>query len=134
MTPAPPALAVPAPAIDRLFAQAEAGRWGVTAGRFEEAVRAAVARLAPGDESAAAAAVAGLHAQDLALPLACAAAHPGTLEDWAAFDPDELGHALALQALGTGSGLIDIDAKRPPGMPMQDRPMPQVSKKIRTVL
>jgi hypothetical protein len=44
----------------------------------------------------------------LRLSIARAADVPGTLEDWNGFDSDEIGTALALQVLGTGSGLEDI--------------------------
>ena len=108
MTPAPPASAVPAPAVDRLFVLAEAGRWGVTAERFAEAVRRAVAKLAPEGGPAAEAAVAALHAQDLALSLACADGHDAAWEHFVrTYRPELYRAARAMTDEATGRELAD---------------------------
>ncbi len=108
MTPAQTAPAVSAPAVDRLFAQAEAGRWGVTAERFAEAVRQAVAKLAPAGGAAAEAAVAGLHAQDLALALGCADGHETAWEHFVlTYRPELYRAARAMTDEATGRELAD---------------------------
>ncbi len=108
MIPAPSAPAVAVAAIDRLFAQAEAGRWGVTAERFAEAVRLAVAKLAPGGGAAAEAAVASLHAQDLALALACADGHEAAWDHFVlTYRPELYRAARAMTDDVTGRELAD---------------------------
>jgi len=106
--PAPSAPAVSSAAIDRLFAQAEAGRWGVTAERFAEAVRFAVAKLAPGGGAAAESAVAALHAQDLALALACADGHEAAWDHFVlTYRPELYRAARAMTDEATGRELAD---------------------------
>ncbi len=80
MIPASSSPAVSAAAIDHLFAQSEAGRWGVSRDRFAEAVGRAAAKIAPEGGAAADAAVVSLHARDLALALACADGHDAAWE------------------------------------------------------
>ncbi len=105
---APSAPAVSASAIDRLFAQAQAGRWGVTAERFAEAVRQAVAKLAPGRGDAADSAVASLHAQDLALALACADGHDAAWDHFLlTYRPELYRAARAMTDEATGRELAD---------------------------
>ena len=108
MIPAPSAPAASSAAIDRLFAQAEAGRWGVTADRFAEAVRHAVAKLAPGGGAAAETAVASLHAQDLALALACADGHAAAWDHFVlTYRPELYRAARAMTDVATGRELAD---------------------------
>ena len=100
--------AVSASAVDRLFAQAEAGRWGVTAERFAGAVHLAVAKLAPGGGAAADAAVASLHAQDLALALACADGHDAAWDHFVlTYRPELYRAARAMTDDVTGRELAD---------------------------
>lgn len=108
MIPAAPAPAVSASAIDRLFAQADAGRWGVTAERFAEAARQAVAKLAPGGGAAAETAVASLHARDLALALACADGHDAAWEHFVlTYRPEIYRAARMMTDDATGRELAD---------------------------
>lgn len=108
MTPAPSAPAVSAAAIERLFAQAEAGRWGVSAERFAAAVRQAVAKLAPEGGAAADAAVLALHAQDLALALACADGHEAAWDHFVlTYRPELYRAARAMTDEATGRELAD---------------------------
>jgi len=106
--PAPSAPAVSASAVDRLFAQADAARWGVTADRFAEAVRLAVAKLAPDGGAAAEAAVASLHAQDLALALACADGHDAAWDHFVlTYRPELYRAARAMTDEASGRELAD---------------------------
>ncbi len=108
MTPAPPASAVPAPAVDRLFVQAEAGRWGVTAERFAEAVRQAVAKLAPAAAPPPRPPWPALHAQDLALALGCADGHDAAWEHFVlTYRPELYRAARAMTDEATGRELAD---------------------------
>jgi RNA polymerase sigma-70 factor, ECF subfamily len=108
VTPAPSAPAVTDAAIDALFAQAEAGRWGVTRARFADAVRLAVAKLAPGGGAAADALAATLHAPDLALALACADGHDAAWEHFIlAYRPELYRAARAMTDDARGRELAD---------------------------
>ncbi len=100
--------AVPAAAIDELFAQSEAGRWGVTRERFAEAVCRAAAKIAPEGGAAASAAVASLHARDLALALACADGHDAAWEHFVlTYRPELYRAARAMTDEATGRELAD---------------------------
>ncbi len=108
MIPAPSSAAVPAAAIDELFAQSEAGRWGVSRERFAEAVCRAAEKVAPGGGAAAAAAVAALHARDLALALACADGHDAAWEHFVlTYRPELYRAARAMTDDATGRELAD---------------------------
>ncbi len=108
MTPTPSTPAVSAPALERLFARAEAARWGVTAERFAVAVGQAVAKLAPAGGPAADAAVATLHAEDLALALACADGHEAAWDHFVrTFRPELYRAARAMTDDVTGRELAD---------------------------
>jgi len=106
--PASSAPAVSAEAIDRLFAQAAAGRWDVSRERFAEAVCRVAERLAPGGGAAADAAVAALHAQDLALALACGDGHDAAWEHFVfTYRPELYRAARAMTDDATGRELAD---------------------------
>ena len=97
-----------AAAIDRLFAQADAARWGVTAERFAGAVREAVAKLVPGGGAAAETAVTSLHAQDLALALACADGHDAAWDHFVlTYRPELYRAARAMTDEAAGRELAD---------------------------
>jgi RNA polymerase sigma-70 factor (ECF subfamily) len=99
---------VSAAAIDDLFAQSEAGRWGVSRDRFAEAVCRAAAKLAPAGGAAADAAVASLHARDLALALACADGHDAAWEHFVlTYRPELYRAARAMTDDTTGRELAD---------------------------
>lgn len=100
--------AVSAAAIDQLFAQSEAGRWGVSRDRFAEAVGRATAKIAPEGGAAADAAVASLHARDLALALACADGHDAAWEHFVlTYRPELYRAARAMTDEVTGRELAD---------------------------
>jgi len=106
--PASSSPAVSAAAIDGLFAQSEAGRWGVSRDRFAEAVCRAAAKIAPGGGAAADAAVASLHARDLALALACADGHDAAWEHFVlTYRPELYRAARAMTDEATGRELAD---------------------------
>lgn len=108
MSPASSSAAVPAAAIDELFAQSEAGRWGVSRERFAEAVCRAAEKIAPEGGAAAAAAVASLHARDLALALACADGHDAAWEHFVlTYRPELYRAARAMTDEATGRELAD---------------------------
>lgn len=108
MIPASSSAAVPAAAIDELFAQSEAGRWGVSRERFAEAVCRAAEKIAPGGGAEAAAAVASLHARDLALALACADGHDAAWEHFVlTYRPELYRAARAMTDDATGRELAD---------------------------
>lgn len=108
MIPASSSAAVPAAAIDELFAQSEAGRWGVSRERFAEAVCRAADKIAPGGGAGAAAAVASLHARDLALALACADGHDAAWEHFVlTYRPELYRAARAMTDDATGRELAD---------------------------
>lgn len=108
MIPAPPAPAVSASAVDRLFAAADAGRWGVSRDRFLDAVRLAVTKLAPQGGAAADAAAATLHAADLALALGCADGDDAAWEHFVlTYRPELYRAARAMTDAVTGRELAD---------------------------
>lgn len=108
MIPAPSSPAVSAAAIDALFAQSEAGRWGVSRDRFAAAVCRAAEKIAPAGGAAADAAVASLHARDLALALACEDGHDAAWEHFVlTFRPELYRAARAMTDEATGRELAD---------------------------
>ena len=108
MIPASSSPGVSAAAIDALFAQSEAGRWGVSRDRFAEAVCRAAAKVAPAGGAAADAAVASLHARDLALALACVDGHDAAWEHFVlTFRPELYRAARAMTDEATGRELAD---------------------------
>lgn len=108
MSPASSSPAVSAAAIDRLFALSEAERWNVSRERFAEAVGRAAEKLAPGGGAAADAAVATLHARDLALALACADGHDAAWEHFVmTYRPELYRAARAMTDEATGRELAD---------------------------
>jgi RNA polymerase sigma-70 factor, ECF subfamily len=106
--PASSSAAVPAAAIDDLFAQSESGRWGVSRDRFAEAVCRAAEKIAPGGGAAASAAVASLHARDLALAVACADGYDAAWEHFVlTYRPELYRAARAMTDESTGRELAD---------------------------
>lgn len=99
-------------AIDRLFARAEASRWGLARAPFADAVHRAVERRFSGADLPAAGAidafVDGLHAEDLALACACAC---GLATAWdhfvTTYRPDLYRAARALGDEAAGRELAD---------------------------
>jgi RNA polymerase sigma-70 factor, ECF subfamily len=106
---APSSPTVPAAAIDALFAQSDAGRWNVPRERFAAAVCRAMEKVAPGGGGAhAEAALASLHARDLALALACADGHDGAWEHFVlTYRPELYRAARAMTDDATGRDLAD---------------------------
>ena len=92
-------------AIDRLFADADATRWGLAREVFAEAVRRGLSKFAADVPDAA---VAALHGRDLALALACAEGHDGAWEHFVlTYRPELYRAARAMTDDATGRELAD---------------------------
>jgi RNA polymerase sigma-70 factor (ECF subfamily) len=97
-------------AIDALFARADAARWDLSRDAFAVAVRRAVSAIAgaSAEPTRIEAIVAGLHAADLALALACAAGHGAAWDHFVlTFRPELYRAARAMTYDATGRELAD---------------------------
>ena len=98
-------------AIDRLFADAEAARWGVSREVFADAVRRAMAKLVRGSPSRGErpdAIVAAVHGRDLALALACAEGVDAAWDHFVrTYRPELYRAARAMTDEATGRELAD---------------------------
>ncbi len=97
-------------ALDRLFADAEAARWGVSREAFADAVRRAMAKLAhtSSRREIPDAMVAAVHGRDLALALACAEGHDAAWDHFVlTYRPELYRAARAMTDEATGRELAD---------------------------
>ena len=111
MTPAPSVPSVPAGAIDALYAQSDASHWNVSRDVFDNAVRRAVAKLAPAasaGDSGFDVVAAGLHVRDLALALGCANGNGDAWDHFVlTYRPELYRAARAMTDDATGRELAD---------------------------